>query len=773
MTIVLRDFYRPRYKVAFQAKSKIWPYKNSRLRRFFNIRGRKLVRRGIFKRIVLVFNNMKWTVARRYIRPFMKRRRPLKRKFKTAFYSKQQLRAFYGKEKEEVFRNFFKSFAGGVRNRSRVFISGIEARADIFLYRLRFLPTIYACRQFIYYFGVRINNGQEYAPSTRVLPGDIITFQRKYWFLFLETLEERIAWRLVGTYYWKQRERKKLRKKLWRIKRNHVFKKKNLALLTKRRYVFRIFISKLPLFYRFYTKFEETLRWTERTLIRNFDAVHINEDILKDNKTRANFNRWMKESRLRHQVKKENLISSKNSIEKEENTTNNKKTYISYPKISRTFYKDNVPVDLFYPQTTITYFDIDKTVLELQKNMKTMKDLTEVSEKKWEQLLFNIPTVLDWSYGEHEPHNTRTLRTVQDRLEEIQKFEIKKHLWFLSLTHIIRNKLTNLWFEFKVKLSRILLEFKKRKQYRLGQEMRWRVRFLRKALIRKFRGKTGKIIIKRPIKSARLIRRRKRRLKDSRILYMRRFLNFINWIFKAYKFLYYSQAQFKLVEDAYLSQFSWILIRPVYEKKELLLRVILHIIDEYERKRRNYENALILKTHKGVERNMSVLSLGDDLAKLEAIIFYWKLIAKNLCVELYEISDYFTKGKFLLKKNIISKSQYKQVIESIKVLRARLLINRIKRFIRKPRIVKDRFTKKPKKLRSPLLFIRTKRRKNARRRRTVLRFRRVHWHIPRYIYLDTRTLRAVYLYHPKPEEVTFAFRCSLKALQAFYSGAGY
>jgi len=53
------NVYKPRYKVAFQAKSKIWPYKNSRLRRFFNIRGRKLVRRGFFKRHVLVFNNMK------------------------------------------------------------------------------------------------------------------------------------------------------------------------------------------------------------------------------------------------------------------------------------------------------------------------------------------------------------------------------------------------------------------------------------------------------------------------------------------------------------------------------------------------------------------------------------------------------------------------------------------------------------------------------------------------------------------------------------------
>jgi hypothetical protein len=54
-----KNVYKPRYKIAFQAKSKNFIYKNCRMRRFFNIRGRKIQRRGYFKRIVLVFNNMK------------------------------------------------------------------------------------------------------------------------------------------------------------------------------------------------------------------------------------------------------------------------------------------------------------------------------------------------------------------------------------------------------------------------------------------------------------------------------------------------------------------------------------------------------------------------------------------------------------------------------------------------------------------------------------------------------------------------------------------
>jgi len=128
------NIYKPRYKIAFQAKNKIWPYKDSRLRRFFNIRGRKLVRRGFFKRYVVVLNNMKWTIARRYIRPYMRRRKAARRRFRNAFYTKQQLRAFHGKIKEEKFRNFFKKYLTHGVNRNLSFFAALERRLDIFFF---------------------------------------------------------------------------------------------------------------------------------------------------------------------------------------------------------------------------------------------------------------------------------------------------------------------------------------------------------------------------------------------------------------------------------------------------------------------------------------------------------------------------------------------------------------------------------------------------------------------------------------------------------------
>jgi small subunit ribosomal protein S4 len=108
----------------------------------------------------------------------MKKRRPLRRRFRNVFYSKQQLRAFYGKQKEEAFRNFFKRFIGGAKGRNNMFAAALERRTDVFLFRLRFLPTIYACHQFIHHFGVDINGKKEKSPYALICPGDIVTFDK-------------------------------------------------------------------------------------------------------------------------------------------------------------------------------------------------------------------------------------------------------------------------------------------------------------------------------------------------------------------------------------------------------------------------------------------------------------------------------------------------------------------------------------------------------------------------------------------------------------------
>ena len=56
---IIYNTYKPRYRINYLAKSKVWPYKNSRLRRFFTIRARKLIQGNLFRRFILVFNNLK------------------------------------------------------------------------------------------------------------------------------------------------------------------------------------------------------------------------------------------------------------------------------------------------------------------------------------------------------------------------------------------------------------------------------------------------------------------------------------------------------------------------------------------------------------------------------------------------------------------------------------------------------------------------------------------------------------------------------------------
>ena len=208
-----RNIYKPRYKIPFLAKSKVWPYKNSRLRRFFNIRGRKLIRGGMFKRYFMVFNNMKWAIARRYIRPYMQKRKPVRRKFKNVFYAKQQLRKFYGKQKEKAFLKIFKVYSQNIARRNLSFAAALEKRADVVLFRLKFLPTIYACHQYIHHQGILINDVKQTSPYAVINPGDCITFEEPTWSIFFNHVWERLHWRTYGLYLWKARQYKIIKKK--------------------------------------------------------------------------------------------------------------------------------------------------------------------------------------------------------------------------------------------------------------------------------------------------------------------------------------------------------------------------------------------------------------------------------------------------------------------------------------------------------------------------------------------------------------------------------
>jgi len=67
-----------------------------------------------------------------------------------------------------------------------------------------------------------------------------------------------------------------------------------------------------------------------------------------------------------------------------------------------------------------------------------------------------------------------------------------------------------------------------------------------------------------------------------------------------------------------------------------------------------------------------------------------------------------------------------------------------------------------------LTYFLIRRRFRIRRSKKIPRLKKVHWAIPKYIYFDARTLRAVFLYPPAASEIHYSFKCSLPKVVSFY-----
>lgn len=226
------NIYKPRYSFANRSRSKITIYKDGYLRRFYERRGRRAKRGGLFRRYVLVANNRKWTKARRFIRPVRRQSglrinrtksillngRPVKRKYITSFFQKQRLRYFYGKRKESSFRAAFTNYRTIQGVTSRSFFSILESRLDRTLYRRRLFPTLYGCRQFIHYHGVLLNDSIEKSPRYQVDIGDSLAipnfaWRSVYWDLFCS-----VYYRRWGRYIAARRFYSRFKKKIFKFR---------------------------------------------------------------------------------------------------------------------------------------------------------------------------------------------------------------------------------------------------------------------------------------------------------------------------------------------------------------------------------------------------------------------------------------------------------------------------------------------------------------------------------------------------------------------------
>ena len=88
--------------------------------------------------------------------------------------AKQKLKGYYGNLTEKQFRQTYDEAARRKGNTSENLIGLLEARLDAIVYRAKFVPTVWAARQFVNHGHVTVNGKKVNIASYRVKPDDVV-----------------------------------------------------------------------------------------------------------------------------------------------------------------------------------------------------------------------------------------------------------------------------------------------------------------------------------------------------------------------------------------------------------------------------------------------------------------------------------------------------------------------------------------------------------------------------------------------------------------------
>ncbi len=105
---------------------------------------------------------------------------------------KQKLKGYYGDVTEKQFRNTYGDATRRKGDTSENLVALLESRLDAIVYRLNFVPTVFAARQFVNHKHVLVNGKIVNIPSYRCKPGDVIEVRERSRTmpLVMETLEK-------------------------------------------------------------------------------------------------------------------------------------------------------------------------------------------------------------------------------------------------------------------------------------------------------------------------------------------------------------------------------------------------------------------------------------------------------------------------------------------------------------------------------------------------------------------------------------------------------
>ena len=99
--------------------------------------------------------------------------------FGTQLRAKQKLKGYYGNITEKQFLRTYEEADRRKGNTSENLIALLETRLDAFVYRTKFVPTVWAARQFVNHGHVLVNGKRVNIASYRVMPDDVVEVRER------------------------------------------------------------------------------------------------------------------------------------------------------------------------------------------------------------------------------------------------------------------------------------------------------------------------------------------------------------------------------------------------------------------------------------------------------------------------------------------------------------------------------------------------------------------------------------------------------------------
>ena len=94
-------------------------------------------------------------------------------------FAKQKLRFYYGDITEKQFRKIYDKAYRIKGDTSEILIELLERRLDAIVYRMKFVPTIFAARQLVNHGHIKVNGKRVNIPSYTVKDGDEISIKEQ------------------------------------------------------------------------------------------------------------------------------------------------------------------------------------------------------------------------------------------------------------------------------------------------------------------------------------------------------------------------------------------------------------------------------------------------------------------------------------------------------------------------------------------------------------------------------------------------------------------